>query len=403
VSELANIQRPLITLDAVSKTFPAVATASQRLAYVLDCLASSPPREGFTAVADVSLQVRAGDSIAIIGENGAGKSTLLRMIAGVALPTGGKLVIDGRVSALLELGAGFNPEYSGRFNIGLSCALHGLTREEAERCEPDIIAFAELGEHIDKPVKHYSSGMVVRLGFAIATAVRPDVLIADEVLAVGDESFQRKCAQWFESYLAAGGTLILCSHVMYHVQKLCRTAIWLEHGRVRQVGPVGDVVPAYLASHEKKTAAQAASAAESAAATTGGEATYRLIDLTCFNESDESVTSVQHGDVLIVRGTLFSPDGRAPHAGIALVRADGTPVFAASTEMDGQSVQHGVGGTFRFQVRFDPVTLLPGEYIVRGHVLDPEAIRLTDTVEKTISVRGNQRYLGLVKVPYAWE
>jgi lipopolysaccharide transport system ATP-binding protein len=160
-----------------------------------------------------------------IGENGAGKSTLLKIVAGVIEPTRGRITVGGRVGALLELGSGFHPDYTGLANIDLAAALLGLVPAEIAEKRDEIIAFADIGEHINDPIKHYSSGMVVRLGFAVATTLAPDVLITDEVLAVGDESFQKKCVAWMENYLAGGGTLLLCSHSMYHVQKLCRSAL----------------------------------------------------------------------------------------------------------------------------------------------------------------------------------
>src|SRR6185369_15695865 len=172
----------------------------------------------------------------------------------VVQPTTGTVQVDGRVGALLELGSGVHPEYTGLANIDLAAALLGLSPREIAAKRDDIIAFADIGEHIHDPIKHYSSGMIVRLGFAVATALAPDVLITDEVLAVGDESFQKKCIAWLERYLGDGGTLLLCSHGMYHVQKLCRDALWLKHGRVERYGAAAEVTQAYLAFHEEKTA-----------------------------------------------------------------------------------------------------------------------------------------------------
>ncbi len=164
------------------------------------------------------------------------------MIAGVVRPTRGTATVNGRVGALLELGSGFHPDYTGRDNIALSAALVGpVARRGGRAASASIIAFADIGAHIDQPVKHYSSGMVVRLGFAIATALEPDVLITDEVLAVGDESFQRKCIQWMERYLGDGGTLLLCSHGMYHVQTLCQKAAWLH--QAASCAPTGTASP----------------------------------------------------------------------------------------------------------------------------------------------------------------
>lgn len=393
--------RTLVRLEQVSKVYPQVATTRQRWQLMRNLLGMAPPPQGFAALSDISLEVKAGESLALIGENGAGKSTLLKLIAGVVQPTSGTVETRARVGALLELGAGFNPEYSGRDNIALACALQGLSREETLAHEAGIIEFADIGSHIDQPVKHYSSGMVVRLGFAVATALKPDVMITDEVLAVGDESFQRKCARWVESYLAEGGTLLLCSHVMYHVQKLCTHAIWLEKGRVRMAGTASDVVQAYIAWQDSKEAAQSPAAAQSAAEPAPeAAASYRFVR---FMEEAQGQPLVRaHGEPLSVMGAVHSPDGRMPHVALALVKRDGTGVFATSSEVDGHRLIDAGGGRFDFHLDFDPLTLLPGEYLLRGHVLDPEALRVTDTLEIPLTVRGGQRYMGMVRVPYEW-
>ena len=244
----------LLRLDNVGKDYAKVDARGGRVRLVWDLLAGRAAARVFRALDGVSFDLRRGESLGVIGENGAGKSTLLKVIAGVIQPTRGSLVVGGRVGALLELGSGFHPEYTGLANIDLAAALLGLTPREIAAKRDEIIAFADIGEHIHDPIKHYSSGMVVRLGFAVATALTPDVLITDEVLAVGDESFQKKCVAWMERYLSGGGTLLLCSHSMYHVQKLCRSALWLKDGRVERYGPAADVTQAYLAFHEEKSA-----------------------------------------------------------------------------------------------------------------------------------------------------
>ncbi|MBL8515977.1 MAG: ATP-binding cassette domain-containing protein [Betaproteobacteria bacterium] len=392
-------RRLLIRVRDAAKVYPAVATTAQRWKLVRRLLTGSGAVEGYAALQNVSFDVRAGQSVALIGENGAGKSTLLKLIAGVSQPTGGVVEVNARVGALLELGAGFNPEYSGRENIALACALHGLNRDETQAREAGIIDFADIGMHIDQPVKHYSSGMVVRLGFAVATALKPDVMIADEVLAVGDEAFQRKCSRWVESYLADGGTLLLCSHVMYHVQKLCTQAIWLERGRVRMTGPAASVVQAYLAWQDAREAPRAETPSAVAEASA---ASYRFTRFHAQTSGDQPIT-VEHGAALHVHGEAYSPDGRVPTVAIALVKRDGSGVFATSTEVDHHALVRSGDDHFGFSLRFDPVTLLPGEYSLRGHVLDPEALRVTDTAEIPLAVKGGQRYLGVVKVPYEWD
>jgi lipopolysaccharide transport system ATP-binding protein len=202
--------------------------------------------QDFWALRDVSLQIRRGEAWGVIGENGAGKSTLLKLLCGITLPSQGRLSVHGRIGALLELGIGFHPEYTGRENLYLSGALMGLSREELQDRLPAILEFADIGDFIDRPLKTYSTGMAVRLAFSLATAVEPDMLVTDEVLAVGDEAFQKKCIRWMERFLSGGGTLILCSHNSYHVRKLCHRAVWLWQGRVRAVGEARAVVQEYL-------------------------------------------------------------------------------------------------------------------------------------------------------------
>jgi ABC-type polysaccharide/polyol phosphate transport system ATPase subunit len=199
------------------------------------------------ALRDVSLQVQEGEVVGIIGRNGAGKSTLLRVMAGVIKPTAGRVVANGRLVPLIDLSAGFDMELTGRENIFLNGALFGLSRREMDGKVENIIDFAEIPGFIDAPMRTYSSGMIVRLGFAIAAEMEPELLLVDEVLAVGDERFQEKCAQRFESFRNGGVTIIMVSHNMNLVQSLCSRAIWLERGSTASGGKVDDVVRQYRA------------------------------------------------------------------------------------------------------------------------------------------------------------
>ena len=216
----------LIEAQGLGKSYPKVHRPSDRVRALGRLLFGNPNQDSITVLRDISLRVPRGESVGIIGDNGAGKSTLLKLISGVLTPTTGSVTVHGKVGALLELGAGFHPEFTGRDNITMTAALAGLSGEALREKLPGIIEFADIGSYIDEPIKHYSSGMVVRLGFAVIASLRPELLITDEVLAVGDESFQKKCVQWLERYLEDGGTLLLVSHSMYHIQKLCRHACW---------------------------------------------------------------------------------------------------------------------------------------------------------------------------------
>ena len=199
----------------------------------------------FWALKDVDFEIPFGSTFGIIGSNGSGKSTLLKCLAGILSPDKGSVSCNGRMAALLELGAGFHPDLSGRENIYLNGAILGMTRSEIDRKLEEIIDFSGLDKFVDTPVKNYSSGMVVRLGFAIATNVDPEILIIDEVLAVGDESFQHRCHEKIESFRQEGRTIILVSHGLMQVAQLCSTVAWLEKGVIQEIGPSYDVISKY--------------------------------------------------------------------------------------------------------------------------------------------------------------
>jgi lipopolysaccharide transport system ATP-binding protein len=202
--------------------------------------------EEFWALRNVNLTVAEGDTLAVIGPNGAGKSTMLKLITRILEPTAGVIVVNGRISALIELGAGFHSDLSGRDNIFLNGSILGFSRREMVSRFDEIVQFAELEQFIDTELKRWSTGMVMRLGFAIATSIDPDLLITDEILAVGDESFQKKCLHRIGSLREAGKAIIFVSHDMDAVRGLCERALWLDHGTVRALGPAEQVVDMYL-------------------------------------------------------------------------------------------------------------------------------------------------------------
>lgn len=200
----------------------------------------------FRALSDVSFDLRRGETLGIIGRNGAGKSTLLQLVCGTLAPTFGEIVLNGRISALLELGAGFNPEFTGRENLLMNAAILGLRPHEIAACYDDILAFADIGSFIDQPVKTYSSGMYVRLAFSVAIHVSPDILIVDEALAVGDSLFQAKCTSRMKRMMDDGVALLFTSHDIAAVKALCRQVLWLEQGKLRAYGPTVDISNAYI-------------------------------------------------------------------------------------------------------------------------------------------------------------
>lgn len=216
----------------------------------------APAAKEFWALKDASFEVPRGSMFGIIGHNGSGKSTALKVVAGIYRPTSGLVEVNGRMSALLELGAGFHPELTGRENIALNGSILGMSRRQIEQQTEEIIDFAGIADFIDSPVKTYSSGMYVRLGFAIAVKVDPEVLVIDEVIAVGDEDFQRKCFDFIADLRNRGSTVIIVSHALSIVAEACDSAMWLDHGEVQTVGPAREVVDAYLKKVNEAEAAK---------------------------------------------------------------------------------------------------------------------------------------------------
>lgn len=235
----------VIQIENAGKAFPKYRSPGHRLGATLLPGLYSPP-DLFWAVRGVNLQVGAGESIGIVGRNGSGKSTLLQMICGIFPPTEGLVRCEGRVAALLELGAGFNPDFTGRENIYLNAAMLGFDRAGIDERMEDILAFADIGQFIDEPVKTYSSGMFVRLAFSVAIHVDPRILVVDEALAVGDARFQAKCMKRIRTLQDDGATILFVAHDVTAVRALCQRALWLDSGKQRHLGPVFDVTARYM-------------------------------------------------------------------------------------------------------------------------------------------------------------
>jgi ABC-type polysaccharide/polyol phosphate transport system ATPase subunit len=235
---------PSITVNGLWKTFPRYKPGMGSLKSLFAFRARRTPDKVW-ALRDLSFTVNPGESVAVIGRNGSGKSTLLGILARVYLPSKGGVAVRGRIAPLLELGAGFHPELTGRENITLNGAILGLSRREIESRFDDIVGFSELEEFIDTPIKTYSVGMQMRLGFAVAVQTRPDVLLVDEVLAVGDEAFQHKCYRQIERFQKEGRTILFVSHDLESVQRVAHRTLWIDRGELKADGPTSEVVAAY--------------------------------------------------------------------------------------------------------------------------------------------------------------
>ena len=353
------------------------------------------------ALKDVSFSVERGHCFGVVGANGSGKSTLLKLIAGTAKPTSGTIEVEGRISALLELGAGFHPDFTGRENAYLNGSLLGLTRRETEAAMPAIEAFAQLGRFFDAPIKTYSSGMAARLGFAVAVHVDPDVLLVDEVLAVGDEYFQHKCYAKIAEFRGAGKTIVLVSHDIGLIQRLCDRAIWLDQGRVAASGTVRDVATAYHLEVGERELRERALRGEVGGRTGSGE--IEIVSAKVIGRDGEAKTLLEIGDPASFEIRYRNRSGLGDAVfGVYVYRDDGTGIYGTNTMLDDVAVPLREEGVVRFAM--DALALLPGAYDVDVAATD-RSDRHYDYHQKALNFRvvGSSREVGIARLPHRWE
>ena len=352
-----------ITVEDVSKRFRIYHERNQSLKGAL-LRRKRGNFEEFWALRDVSLTVPEGASMGLIGENGSGKSTLLKCMARILRPDSGHIATEGKISALLELGAGFHHELSGRENVYLNGSILGLSRKELDRKFDDIVQFAGLDRFIDSPVKNYSSGMYLRLGFSVAINVNPDVLLVDEVLAVGDEQFQRRCKAKFAELRAQGRTVVLVSHALETIRELCDAAAWLDAGRLRLEGPVDAVVDGYLDAQAPPGAGGDGADRPSAAA--GGNV---VVGIELLDRRGQHTREALTGDQVTLR-FHYVLDGAVerPVFGMAVHTADGIEVTTAAMSADVEVADCGPQGYV--DLRVDALPLLAGTYDVSATIGD---------------------------------
>jgi ABC-type polysaccharide/polyol phosphate transport system ATPase subunit len=358
----------------ISKYYRIYSSPTERLKEIL---LRRPFHKVFTALEDINLEVLRGEALGIIGENGAGKSTLLKILSRTLKPTSGTLEINGRTAALLELGAGFNPELSGEENIHLNAYLLGLNKNEIEERKADIIAFSELQDFIHQPVKTYSSGMYVRLAFSIATSVNPDILIIDEALAVGDQRFQKKCVDRMVGFRESGKTILFCSHSMYLVQTLCKRAIWLDKGRIRMSGSAEEVTRAYEdwsmekgKQYEKET--------RELIQTQSLPPPCRILSVTMTDLEGNPIKEIsQPFQTVKLSMELKAQEDLPVHLGFAILRADELVCFCSITSFDGlQPIQLKKNEQKRAILELKDLNLADGSYKIMGGIADEHGLHV---------------------------
>jgi ABC-2 type transport system ATP-binding protein/lipopolysaccharide transport system ATP-binding protein len=389
-----------VSLDDVSKRF--WLSQERRTGLKERVVRGKAPRgKELWALKDASFEVPAGTTFGLVGHNGSGKSTALKVISGIYRPTSGDVRVNGRLSALLELGAGFHPDLSGRENIRLNGSILGMSRRQVESAMDEIIDFSGLAEFIDTPVKVYSSGMYVRLGFAIAVSVRPEILAIDEIIAVGDEEFQRKCFDYLHGLRRSGSTILLVSHSLSLMEDLCDTAVWLDHGRVQSRGDVRSVVHDYLASvNEREEAAASPEAVPPAGHTGSGEVRIERVSLLGGDGADTAVAV--SGEPLTVRLHYTARAAVAETTfALAVTHESGVTVAQPSSHAEGPWRVEPGSGHVDFEIPALP--LLPGTFTLRTVVADRGHVYDEAENQATLKVRGKgDEEPGLVRLPGRW-
>lgn len=362
-----------VVVDRLSKRFRLYHERNQSLKATLMRKRRAVVEE-FWALRDISLEVPAGTTFGLIGENGSGKSTLMKCITRILRPDAGCVTVNGKASALLELGAGFHPELSGRENIFLNGSILGLSRKELDRRLDDIVEFADLHQFIDQPVKNYSSGMYVRLGFSVAINVDPDVLLVDEVLAVGDEMFQRRCQEKFVTLKDAGKTIVLVTHDLAAVTNLCDEAAWLENGQLRLMGAARHVVDRYMNSIQDGRRRQD----HDADGNRWGSGEGRIESVELLGPGGAAVTRPRTGEALTLRFHyhLQEPIDR-PVFGMAVHTLDGTYLTGPNTRYT-DCVPDRLAGRGHVDLHIERLLLLPGTYDLTAVIYDYSCVHPYD-------------------------
>lgn len=357
--------------------------------------------QDFVALQDVSFELHRGQVLGIVGINGAGKSTLLQLIAGTLQASSGSVQTKGRVAALLELGSGFNPDFTGRENIYLNAAILGLSKQEIDARLSDIIAFADIGIHIDQPVKTYSSGMFIRLAFSIATSVDPDVLIIDEALSVGDGAFARKSFDRIMAIKERGATVLFCSHMLYHIEVFCDKALWLHQGQVKALGEVSQVLSSYQAfldnlaqpATDTLPVGQPQEATQTAAQTLTPAALHGHARIQSISVSLDGITGKElygnSGTSVLQMAVTFASDPKLPSPTAALViSSDSGRILATHIgATQGLTMQRNAQGEGVATVQIQNIPFSKGRYRVGAYLMCEKGLHVYEWIDPAAHIQ----------------
>jgi ABC-type polysaccharide/polyol phosphate transport system ATPase subunit len=398
--------RPAIRAESISKVYRLYDSPFDRLR---ELVFRTPRHRPFHALKDVSFELPAGGALGLIGENGAGKSTLLKIVAGTTHATSGTIERHGVVASILELGMGFHPEFTGRENARMNAAILGLSGADIRRRLPQIRDFAELGDFFDRPVRTYSSGMALRLAFAVATHADADVLIVDEALAVGDGYFQKKSVDRITDFQRRGGTLLFCSHALYYVALLCDHAIWLKQGDVASAGPALAVVRDYEAflqqkEQERAAAEKSETAPPAGSATTQGRRPARFTEVIVHDGSGFPRAEFGSGETVAVDLAFECDDpSLAFHLRVGADREDGVQAFAVDTRAEPFAPLTG-SRAYRLRLVFPDLPIAQGDFRVYAFLGDETALHLHDlkVLRPGFTIVSPDYTVGLVKPHHFW-
>ena len=416
----------VLQVRGLGKRYRLFASPRERLMALLGWADRSRPH---WALQEVSFELQRGQCLGVIGDNGAGKSTLLKLLAGTLQPSHGNVQRVGRVTAILELGAGFHPEFTGRDNLMYGGSFIGLGQSDMLRLADEIIDFSELGDAIDRPVKTYSSGMSVRLAFALVTAVQPELLIIDEALAVGDQHFQKKCAQRIESFRQNGCTILFCSHSLYHVRQLCDRVLWLDQGQVRGLGDTESVLTGYETHVRMQDAASKTSVLAGQDSLTerpvddvmkawipsgkrAGLLTAQIIgvknrEMGVLKDIPAPPVSLTGSD-LVVQVQAISVSEETPSIGVMLEQYQGVGITSVATHAEGAQLTaletKDSWTTWQVTLTFPDLPLHSGQYCLSFYLFDAQGLVVYDEWKDFIHFQWVSRSLtpGLVRLPHRW-
>lgn len=394
---------PALVVSNLCKSFTLYAKPIDRLWQALG--KHSANTRHFHALTDISFSLAKGEVVGVVGRNGAGKSTLLQLICGTLNPSSGSIKVNGRIAALLELGSGFNPEFTGRDNVFMNAAVLGLSRAEIEAKYDDIVDFAELSAFMDQPVKTYSSGMLVRLAFAVATSVEPDILIIDEALSVGDGVFARKSFDRIMQLRDAGTSILFCSHSLYQVEALCNKAIWLKNGLIAAMGESSLVISQYqtflnsVSGEQKLDNQRHVIAQENVARITN-------VEVSMDNVVGKKLQGVSGKSCLKVTIHFISDiDKPCPSCAVTISTLDHQIIASAGTANDKVELVRSSTGAGLATLVFNPLLLLKGSFVVGAYLFCEKGLHNYEWIDPVAEFTLSQADLeqGIVRLPHTWK